>query len=77
MCSSAAEADAEASDARLKQAVTEMSRVKAAADGARAAAEEQASRHAQEATRLHQGGYQQTTPDEAYPCQGPHPVPGS
>ena len=58
-CRHAAEADAKASEARFKQAIAELSRVKAAADGARVAAQEQASRQTLEITRLHQGAKQQ------------------
>jgi len=52
---SAAEADAKASGARLKQALAEVSRWKAAAEDERSAAQERASRQALEVTRLHQG----------------------
>ncbi len=52
---SAAEADAKASGARLKQALAEVGRWKAAAENERSAVQEQASRQAAEVTRLHQG----------------------
>ena len=64
---SSAEAAAKASDARLKQALAEIGRWKAAAENKRSAALEQASRQAVEGTRLHQG---EINPDCVKPAHG-------